>query len=466
MATLRFPVTGSVVTGTQQDDLLIIPSGFAHSSQFFAKGGSDSVEFAVGELSAIGFNAQLQGGPDEFIISGIVLKSSVVNGGAGSDTIELLESNVTANTIYGGYGSDVIHARSSNLSNVRAGAGADIVSTETGSKLSADSTQILMGAGKDTLVIVDSNGSASDLDALTIAGGGGDDLISVENSTSVSRLYIHGDASGASGNDEINVILTSEGLTVLGGGGQDSIEISGSVQNDSKIAGGAGADSIVLSAVFEVDNGLSVLGGAGEDSISILSGFTSRGFVHGGSGSDSISFVFDQNIVASMSTVVGGSGSDTVHFDVANISAGVLNGVGFVIGIDSLGDSNVENPDLYLYNNPETGLSSGTKFGVNLPDALVPLTAAANSGEQLIVSAGVATFSALDSIDERVSSIDSQLSSVGEYVVFGGIDSNVGYLFVQGGSSDLLLKFENETASIENLSIMSGNGQQVNLLLG
>ncbi|QNI42069.1 hypothetical protein SynA1528_01035 [Synechococcus sp. A15-28] len=36
-----------------------------------------------------------------------------------------------------------------------------------------------MGAGKDTLTIADSNGSASDLDKLTIAGGGGD-LISLK----------------------------------------------------------------------------------------------------------------------------------------------------------------------------------------------------------------------------------------------------------------------------------------------
>ncbi|QNI42067.1 hypothetical protein SynA1528_01033 [Synechococcus sp. A15-28] len=43
MATLRLPTTGSVVTGTQQDDLLIIPSGFAHSSKFLAEAGSDSV---------------------------------------------------------------------------------------------------------------------------------------------------------------------------------------------------------------------------------------------------------------------------------------------------------------------------------------------------------------------------------------------------------------------------------------
>lgn len=466
MATLRLPTTGSVVTGTQQDDLLIIPSGFAHSSKFLAEAGSDSVEFSVGELSAIDFNVQLQGGPDKFVVSGITLKSSIVNGGAGSDVIELLDSNVTAITVYGGYGSDVIHAKSSNLSNVRAGAGADIISTETGSKLTAESTQILMGAGKDTLTIADSNGSASDLDELTIAGGGGDDLISLKNSTSVSNLYIHGDASGASGDDKIDLILTSENLTVLGGGGRDTIEVSGSVLGNSKIAGLAGADSIVLSAVFEADNGLSVLGGAGKDSISILSAFTSHGLVHGGNGSDSISLIFDQDIVNSLSTVVGGLGSDTVHFDVANISAGAQNGVGFIIGIDSLNDSNVENPDLYLYSNSETGLLSGTKFAVNLPDALVPLPAAASSGDRLNVSAGVATFSALDSIGERVSILDAQLSTVGECVVFKDIDSNAGYLFVQGGSSDLLLKFENQTGSIENLSLMSGNEQRVDLLLG
>ena len=408
----------------------------------------------------------MQGGPDKFVVSGITLKSSIVNGGAGSDVIELLDSNVTAITVYGGYGSDVIHAKSSNLSNVRAGAGADIISTETGSKLTAESTQILMGAGKDTLTIADSNGSASDLDELTIAGGGGGDLISLKNSTSVSNLYIHGDASGASGDDKIDLILTSENLTVLGGGGRDTIEVSGSVLGNSKIAGLAGADSIVLSAVFEADNGLSVLGGAGKDSISILSAFTSHGLVHGGNGSDSISLIFDQDIVNSLSTVVGGLGSDTVHFDVANISAGAQNGVGFIIGIDSLNNSSVENPDLYLYSNSETGLLSGTKFAVNLPDALVPLPAAASSGDRLNVSAGVATFSALDSIGERVSILDAQLSTVGEYVVFKDIDSNAGYLFVQGGSSDLLLKFENQTGSIENLSLMSGNEQRVDLLLG
>ena len=262
------------------------------------------------------------------------------------------------------------------------------------------------------------------------------------------------------------MILTSENLTVLGGGGRDTIEVSGSVLGNSKIAGLAGADSIVLSAVFEADNGLSVLGGAGKDSISILSAFTSHGLVHGGNGSDSISLIFDQDIVNSLSTVVGGLGSDTVHFDVANISAVAQNDVGFIIGIDSLNDSNVENPDLYLYSNSETGLLSGTKFAVNLPDALVPLPAAASSGDRLNVSAGVATFSALDSIGERVSILDAQLSTVGEYVVFKDIDSNAGYLFVQGGSSDLLLKFENQTGSIENLSLMSGNEQRVDLLLG
>ncbi|QNI42068.1 hypothetical protein SynA1528_01034 [Synechococcus sp. A15-28] len=30
----------------------------------------------------------MQGGPDKFVVSGITLKSSIVNGGAGSDVIE------------------------------------------------------------------------------------------------------------------------------------------------------------------------------------------------------------------------------------------------------------------------------------------------------------------------------------------------------------------------------------------
>ena len=254
------------------------------------------------------FVATLSDGNDVFSAAG-----SATTGGAFA----------TAVTVFGGAGNDTAdysaRTLAVNLSLDATANDGDVATTEL-DNIGSDIEVLKGGAGNDTLT----GGAGND----TIYGGAGNDTITggLGNDT----LY------GDDGNDVFDEgALTNGSDTINGGAGTDRVTYtgrtnavtikldgtltSGEANEKDKImadvenaTGGAGADTIVGSAV---DNVLD--GGAGDDTIS---GGLGNDTLIGGLGNDTLKGeagddTFDEGAATSGDdTIVGGAGTDTVDY--------------------------------------------------------------------------------------------------------------------------------------------------------
>lgn len=147
---------------------------------------------------------------------------------------------------------------------------------------------------------------------------------------------------GTDSNDLL-VLSTALGTTVYGNGGADQISASGPVNGVNAILnGGAGNDSIYLTAGAPILTVAKVLGGAGNDLI-VMSGATvNNSTIHGGGGADTIVLLSGSTFSASTINGMGGAdlitasdltfansllalggGNDTLNLVSANIGTGV-----------------------------------------------------------------------------------------------------------------------------------------------
>ena len=81
MAILRVPNSASQVSGTIDQDLIIVPSGLSNMVTIYGLQGADTVEFLGGDVSAKDIFLEAQGGPDQIMFSGIILGSGMIRGG-------------------------------------------------------------------------------------------------------------------------------------------------------------------------------------------------------------------------------------------------------------------------------------------------------------------------------------------------------------------------------------------------
>ena len=101
----------------------------------------------------------------------------------------------------------------------------------------------------------------------TFKGGGGADTITISGDSATTAFV-----AGNGGADLISFSGVSDGLTIAGGSGNDTIELEENFAGQSAlIMGGADADSIYINDVADgdTDSALSVEGGAGADSITL-----------------------------------------------------------------------------------------------------------------------------------------------------------------------------------------------------
>ena len=447
-------------------DLIVFRSGAISGASVIGGAGADSLEMVAPTTSANSVDVSLKGGADLATVSSVAFSGASFALGAGGDTLALTGTDGVINTILGGDGSDVIQLHTgSEFSSVKLGAGADLISGV--GNISADTGFIGLGAGADTLTL-----SATTFQEGTIFGGGGSDLINLDAVASAGEVVIRGDATGYTGNDTINLSSEFVSGSVEGGLGADVIKLVGTAVGKSEYLGNAGADQINFSgATFGADtSGTTIGGGAGADTIEFgeVGSAGSGALVFGGGGADSI--ILDANeavesLAASagdganfsagigLATIAGGAGADSITF------SGAIDGSAGIAGVlswSSNSDSTADAMDIVSFNQTA---GVGTIFLVDADATGV------GNGERgnIDVTAGVMrTAGGASSLSDRISAVDSVLVT-GELAVFSDTSASAAYLFVQGGSTDLIAKFSNAGGNISTAGTITvsaaGSGQ-------
>jgi len=428
-------------------DLIALRSGAISGATIIGGSGKDTVEMLDPTTSASNVDVSLKGGADLITVSAVAFSGGTFAGGAGGDTFALTGTAGAMNTILGGDGSDVVELHTgSEFSAIKLGAGADLVSGI--GDVSADTGFIALGAGADTLTL-----SALTFQEGTIYGGGGSDKLNLDAVNSAGEVVIRGDATGYTGNDSITLSSEFVSGNVEGGLGADTITLAGTAIGKGTYLGNAGADFINFSGATlgGGSTGLTIGGGAGADTIE-FGNFSAGGsgvFIAGGGGADSI--VVD-NVKGYLSagtttkfsagngfaTIAGGAGADSITFSANNIATAGVQGV--VLGWSALSDSTEDTMDAISF--PAVSNTAGATFLLDLSNDLATGIANGSKGD-LLVSAGVLdSAGAASSISDRISAVDS-LTVTGEVAFFTDQSASAAYMFVQGGSTDLVAKFSN-----------------------
>ena len=392
-----------------------------------------------------------------------------VRGGAGNDILGSYNSGAntagdfghfSGSEIKGGAGNDsvfaVVSANSSTSARLVGNAGNDSVAFSATNE--ANKGFIGGGAGNDTITFV-----AVSANSNTVKGGDGADSINFNASTDAEKGLIN----AGSGADTINLTLgIASSTSVYGGEGKDSIVASGVTDNGKNVFdAGAGADTIFFqSAEADTISASTIAGGAGNDSILlqvVSAGVVQSGFIQGGAGDDTI--IIDAQRVAGSagvvgSTLKGGAGADSITVSAVGAGAGSA-----TFAYDTWKQSTLSSMDTLTFNT--AAVSAGTTFDsaqilVSVSMGLTTGVSGAGAVGQVSASGGFVVFSgyADDNLTARVSAINAGYTTTGDYAVFT-TDNTTRYLFVQGGTTDLVARLSDDNQLSAGLGslIRSGN---------
>ena len=445
---------GQTTSGGDSGDLFVFRSGAVSGSTVIGGAGADTLQLIEGG-SARGVSLQTNGGADVFQFSAVDLSGANVLGGAGGDTINLSGAG-TLGTIGLGAGSDnLVFKGATDLggNSVKVGGGADLF---TGSEdVSASGASLLMGAGQDTVTI-----TASEFGSGKLVGGGGADKINL-NIKAGTQYTVQGGAGG----DTIVITAALDSGSLLLGNGSDKVTLVGDMSKTSEILASKGADLINLSAATMTDStGLTIGGGAGKDTIEIATAGAGA-IVFGGGGNDSIHLdAVDYGLSTAgaatysagaslYTTIQGGVGADSIVF-----SGSVAASAGYegVISFSAYAESTEASQDLISFDK-SAGNSVG--FLIDFGGTIATGIAASNKIGDLGTNANGFLNSAGNnsSVSERISAMNTLLVT-GQIGVFKDSSGSAAYLFVQGGSTDLVAKFDPSNAVSAGAAALSATG--------
>jgi hypothetical protein len=446
-------------SGGNSGDLFVFRSAAQSGATVIGGTGSDTLEFNEPAASADKVSVSLAGGADVFLLSAVQLSGNL-RGGAGADTITISGASNISNVALGA-GSDLLNVRGALTqlggSVIQGGKGADTI-TGNNQANALSGASVLLGAGKDSLTL------SATIQSGLIVGGGGADVINLDVLDNAANSTIKGGAGG----DTLTLGGNVGSGNVLLGNGSDVMQFSGTYSFSGQVLGGQGADRISGAGdVFANATGVSIGGGAGADTIS-LSEFGSAGqgaFVIGGGGNDSININGNASnnfsagggmsagqqgrfsAGAGFGTIVGGAGADSITF-LGNVD----NTAGFagIIAFSALTDSTQASMDVVTYD-----ASAGVEKLIALDFAGTIATAVGSgaakgslstNGDGFLASAGDNS-----SVAERISAIDSLLAT-GEIGTFKDVSGNA-YVFVQGGATDFVAKFQGADTSAGTVAL-------------
>lgn len=394
--------------------------------QLFGNVGNDTIIFGE-SLTGFG-SSSLGGGAGDDIIGNYTNVGGVLTGG--SDLALVTSEGVT---LEGGGGNDTLRLVDAGTVTYRnfgfnGGQGNDSVTLSVVGGTALAST-IGGGGGNDTI-----QATVKLLTAATIAGGGGDDTVAFTLSAAQAS-FIGGDNGDMSLNDYDGAdllsgsIVNGSGNTVFAGGGNDTLNLNLSGVDNDRIALNLGDDSLTLTGQLK---GLTVEAGAGNDSVTIAETGISGSYSLGG-GDDSITFSQGlSGAMVSATTVFGGLGADVLNATEGNSAAAY----GLTLGYNSYADSTAAG-----FDSIQVGDGSGDIYTALFVGG--GITRASNFAATNFTGVdGVVTFSAntFQDLTSRIVAIDGQVTTTGAAVTFAD-QSNNKYLFIQGGTDDLVVRF-------------------------
>jgi hypothetical protein len=425
------------------------------------------------------------------------LRSTLIAGGKGNDSIYLGDQLATFDkaSVRGGAGNDILGSYNSGASTagdfghfsgseIKGGAGNDTVFAVV-SASSATSFKTVGNAGNDSVAFSASNetnkgfvggGAGNDTitfvavsaNSITVKGGDGKDSINFNASTDAEKGLIN----AGSGADTINLTLGIVSATsVYGGEGDDSIVASGVSDGGSNIFdAGAGADTVFFqSAEADTISASTVAGGAGDDSIllhAMSAGSFQSGFIKGGAGNDTITIDALQAAgSAGMvgSTIKGGAGADSIT--VSAVGAGSELGASATFAYDTWNQSTLSSMDTLTFNT--AAVSAGASFDsaqilVDVSMGLTTGVSGAGAVGAVSASGGFVVWSGYsdNSLTARVSAINAGYTTTGDFAVFT-TDNTTRYLFVQGGTTDLVARLSDDDQLSAGLGTLIRSGNSI-----
>jgi len=467
MATFLVRSSGLVTDGASNDDFFQVNSGGLSAATINGGAGADTIQINDDVASARDASFDFGGGADVFTASGADFASSTILLGAGGDKVISHDSHFNTE-LKAGDGNDTITLSAGEIKTLLGGNGADQIIGSA--MISGSAGKIGLGAGADTLAF-----SANfNLVSAQVFGGGGNDSIILSGSVLDSDgILINLDSTtNGGGADTLTVDLFSgASATIKGKGGKDIITIGdkSELQASSQILGNAGADSITIDGIFSADSNVTVGGGSGNDTITLTATVTST-VVNLGGGRDS--FNIDEATGANVGgTIFGGAGTDSLTFssDMADTGAEVAQAIGF----QSFTDSTADSADLITFTNSISGTTAAgaamtgyVSFNIALDGLGSAHTAEGPSMNSATIASGVATFSSVSSVSDRIAKVDALITTTGQYALFGDNDMSAAYLFIQGGSNDIVQKFVNSHGKMTGLATEAVAGSAFSVSFG
>ena len=423
------------------------------------------------------------------------LRSTLIAGGQGNDSVYLGDQISTFDkvSIRGGAGDDILGTYNSGANTagdiaqftggeMKGGSGNDTVYV-TLSAASATDFKLVGNAGIDSVAYSGAThetnsgfiGGGIGNDSVhfsvvtatntTINGGDGDDTLNLAISTTTNGGLI----DAGTGVDTVNLTFgTVSSTSVYGGEGNDSVVLSGLTDNGSNLYdAGTGTDTVFFqSAGIDTISGSTVLGGAGNDSINIQAmsaGAVESALIAGGAGNDTI-FIDAAGVAGSAgvvaSTIKGGAGADSISVSAIGTQAGSAT---FAYG--AWKQSTLSEMDTLSFNTASVSADAADTFGsaqvlVNVSMGLTTGVSGAGAVGQVSASGGFVVWSGYsdNSLTARVSAIDAGYTTTGDYAVFT-TDNTTRYLFVQGGTTDLVARLSDDNQLSAGLGsiVRSGN---------
>ena len=279
-------------TGTGADTITVDITGSDSGSTIQGAGGADQITYSGGisEQVVIGGNF----GKDVLDINSVATSGLTVNGGAGSDTIELLNaSNVASGyvAINGGGGGDVISGT------IAAGEGTNSVSATTiAGGAGADSITLRQAVGSGALftygAATDSNVTSYDIISSTTVGALSGNL--VFNTTAIGTPAVQ------NSNIQVSGAVAGQTLTIASGGAAAAFRSTfGGNWSLSDRVSAIGAQLSTKGQFTHFTDGtntyLFVQGGSAGTSDDLLVGFTALG--DGGSGATTQNAAFSAGFI-------------------------------------------------------------------------------------------------------------------------------------------------------------------------
>ncbi|MEL6476199.1 MAG: Ig-like domain-containing protein [Pseudomonadota bacterium] len=300
--------------GTFDGTSFIDFNGSAANETVFGGAGNDELSSSSGNdnlLGGLGADLIVGGSGDNSLFGGIgmdTLRTSsvmtgILDGGSENDLIEVV-STFQNSSIQGGTGTDTLELTNANLVGTTIGGIEATAFTNTGTK-TIDAAQIVnlgtitQTVTVSTVTLSNGNGQTADFSGFNLADG---QEITV-NSTGLSTgntIEVDFSAATFNGSSFVDFNGGNASETVRGGSGNDQItggnvgtdQLFGGLGDDtlsqivgaSALFGGVGNDTLSVNATL---NGATLDGGANDDDITISSTFT-NGSVVGGGGNDTV----------------------------------------------------------------------------------------------------------------------------------------------------------------------------------